>query len=148
MTKLIIATENFPYGRGEDSFILPELRRLKEEYDITILSHASREQYQNGMQAPLPEGISVIWQGRPVLSGWDKLKASLLYALDGDGRQEIREIIHQFTLLCALSLLRETQDDGHDPVCGVVHAQGPGGLVHLLQRRSVAEERRHFIIEL
>lgn len=40
MKKLLLFTDGFPYGLGEKSFILPELERLVEEYDITIVSCA------------------------------------------------------------------------------------------------------------
>ena len=46
MRKLILATESFPYGRGEKTFILPEIERLRQHFDITIVSHANREQME------------------------------------------------------------------------------------------------------
>lgn len=41
MKRLYLLTNSFPYGKGEKSFILPELNYLKDNYDITILSLAS-----------------------------------------------------------------------------------------------------------
>lgn len=40
MKKLVLFTDGFPYGKNEKPFILPELERLVEEYDITIASCA------------------------------------------------------------------------------------------------------------
>lgn len=94
MTKLLLATENFPYGNGEKSFVMPELKRLAKEYDITIISHAGKEQTANDIQEDLPEGIQVVCHPRPILTGIDKIKALLRFCLDRDGRQEMREILH------------------------------------------------------
>ncbi len=93
MTKLILATECFPYGRGERSFILPELVRLRQHYDITILSHATRQQREEGVCDGLPEGIKVLCPGRPELSGADKIRALFRFLLDKEGRSELREIL-------------------------------------------------------
>lgn len=93
MTKLILATECFPYGRGERTFILPELKRLRQHYDITILSHATGQQREEGVCEELPEGIRVLCPGRPELSGADKVRALLLFLLDRDGRTEVKEIL-------------------------------------------------------
>ncbi len=92
MTKLILATENFPYGKGETSFIIPELMRLRQHYDITVISHADEEQIRGGMTAKMPDGIKLICFGRPNLTLADKIKAPVLFILDRNARREIREI--------------------------------------------------------
>lgn len=90
MLKLLLATESFPYGRGEKSFILPELKRLAEDYDITILCHADRAE---AVAAELPETVRVICLGRPVIRIKDKIKALLHYISHRDGWCEIKEIL-------------------------------------------------------
>lgn len=95
MKKLFLATESFPYGRSERTFILPELERLKAHYDITILSHADRDQVKGGMTAKVPAGVRVICLGRPQLSAADKIRAFLSFFTDRDGRMELREILSQ-----------------------------------------------------
>lgn len=92
MQKLLLATESFPYGRGEKSFILPELKRLAEDYDITILCHADRAEAAN---AELPETVRVICLGRPVIRMKDKVKALLHYIFHRDGWREIKEILSE-----------------------------------------------------
>lgn len=92
MTRLILATDQFPYGKGEATFITPELMRLRQHYDITIISHADREQVQGGLCAKLPEGVKLICFGRPELSFADKVRALARFLLDRHARQEIREI--------------------------------------------------------
>lgn len=92
MKRLILATENFPYGKGEASFIIPELMRLRQRYDITVVSHADEEQVRGGLCAGMPDGLEIICFGRPKLSAADKVRALALFILDRDGRKEIREI--------------------------------------------------------
>lgn len=36
--RIILVTQSFPYGKGESSFIIPELKLLQEEYDVTIIA--------------------------------------------------------------------------------------------------------------
>ncbi|MCI8523800.1 MAG: glycosyltransferase [Lachnospiraceae bacterium] len=93
MAKLLLATENFPYDSGEKSFILPELKRLTEKYEVTIISHAEKERTAGGIQMELPKGVQVVCHPRPVLTGADKINALCHLVLDRDGRQEIREIL-------------------------------------------------------
>lgn len=93
MRKLILATESFPYGRGEKTFILPELERLRQYFDITIVSHANREQMEDGICGELPENIKVVCLERPRLSVLDKIKAFFSIFLNRDGRIELKEIL-------------------------------------------------------
>ncbi len=92
--KLILATNSFPYDTGEQAFILPELRRLQEAYDITVISHADAEQMKRGYVAEeFLQGLQILCFPRPVLTASDKLGALFSYLLSADGRQEIREIV-------------------------------------------------------
>lgn len=94
MTKILLATENFPYGSGEKNFVLPELTRLAKEYDVIVISHADEKQIaerQGG--AGLPAGVRVVTHPRPQLTGRDKLKALFGFLTDRDGREEMREIL-------------------------------------------------------
>lgn len=99
MRKLILATENFPYGRGEKPFILPELERLRQHFAITVISHANKKQIEEGMCEELPEGIRVICFERPELTFWDKLKSLVFLLADRDGRTEIGEILRGRTAI-------------------------------------------------
>lgn len=93
MKKLILATESFPYGKSEFTFILPELERLRKRYEVIILSHADPKQQRAGVFCAVPEDVRVLCLGRPQLSVLDKLKAILLFLTDRDGQMEIREIL-------------------------------------------------------
>lgn len=91
--KLILATNSFPYNTGEKAFILPELKRLREKYDITVISHADGEQRRLGyVEQELLEGLHVLCFPRPVITLPDKVKAIFSYLASSDGRQEIWEI--------------------------------------------------------
>lgn len=92
MQKLLLATDSFPYGRGEKSFILPELKRLAENYDITLLCHTDSVQTA---AAELPETVRVICLGRPVIRMKDKMIALLHYISHRDGWCEIKEILSE-----------------------------------------------------
>lgn len=92
-TKLVLATNVFPYNSGEAAFIIPELKRLKKEYDITVISHADREQMKAGyVQKEVLEEIKILHFPKPVITMADKVKALFSYLLSKDGRQEIVEI--------------------------------------------------------
>lgn len=94
MTKILLATESFPYGRGEKTFVLPELIRLSKEYDVTVISHADERQAAEGPQGTgLPEGVGLVLHPRPRLTGRDKVNALFHFLTDRDGRREIREIL-------------------------------------------------------
>ena len=94
MTKILLATENFPYGRGEKSFVLPELIRLAKDYDVTVISHADERQIAEGQtENRLPAGVRVVTHPRPRFTRRDKLRALAGFLTDADGREEIREIL-------------------------------------------------------
>lgn len=94
MTKILLATESFPYGRGEKTFVLPELSRLAKEYDVTVISHADEKQIAEGWKGiKLPAGVHVVSHPRPQFAGRDKGKALFRFLTDRDGREEIRRIL-------------------------------------------------------
>lgn len=88
--KLIIATEKYPFG-GEKSFLLPELKRLAEHFEILLISHAEGAELLADEE--LPEGVRTFCIPRPVLTWKDKLGAVWGCLTDADGRREIREIL-------------------------------------------------------
>lgn len=47
MKKIVLITDGFPFGRGEKSFIIPELNYLIEKYDVTIISRADKARYED-----------------------------------------------------------------------------------------------------
>lgn len=93
MQKLFFATDGFPYGSAERSFVLPEIVRLRQYYDITVISHADMKQtVESKEESELPEDVALVHFPRPIITAVDKIKALLLYIVDRDGRREIKEI--------------------------------------------------------
>lgn len=85
---LYLITNDFPYGDGEGSFILPELPYLKQKFDITIISNSLSMKETEKVDAD----IKVIHYTRKA-SVWQKLCDSFCYFLERDAYQEIWEII-------------------------------------------------------
>ena len=91
--KLIISTETFPYGKGEKTFILPELEKLAKTYDITIVSHAHTDMLLDAQDiTKLPPEIKVINISLSI-NIIQRFLYVLRYLLDVDGWREIADII-------------------------------------------------------
>lgn len=89
---LYLITNDFPYGNGEGSFILPELPYLKQKFDITIISNSlSMEQTEN-----VDADIKVVHYTRKA-SIWRKLLDSVCYFFEHDAYQELIEIVKSKT---------------------------------------------------
>lgn len=59
MKELIIITDAYPWGKGEKSFLTPELPYLQKEFKLTILSRAPRKWLEKS-RVELDENIDVI----------------------------------------------------------------------------------------
>ena len=53
MNSLFIVTNDYPYGRGDSIFVLPELPYLRESFEVTIISTSLEEK----IQAELLDGV-------------------------------------------------------------------------------------------
>lgn len=63
---LYLATNGFPWGKGEKTFIMPELPYLLEQFDITIIARVSNETCQED-ETKLDESIRVLkYVARPL----------------------------------------------------------------------------------
>lgn len=56
MKKMLFVTSSYPYGMGEASFIRPEIAKLSEKFDITIVSR----NYTDEQTSELPENTKVL----------------------------------------------------------------------------------------
>lgn len=64
--KLYLFTNAFPYGKAEKPFVAPELDVLVQKYDMTIVSHASREEVEEReWTSKIPPGVSVLRYEQP-----------------------------------------------------------------------------------
>ena len=53
MNSLFIVTNDYPYGRGDSIFVLPELLYLRESFEVTVISTSLEEK----IQAALLDGV-------------------------------------------------------------------------------------------
>lgn len=95
MKKLYLITETFPYGKGEKTFILPELTELIKNYDVTIVSHATRKEIEDKQnETILDNNIKVIHI--PIQLPWYKrIYYILRFFCDKDGYQELKTILQK-----------------------------------------------------
>lgn len=85
---LFLITSDFPFGKGEASFIVPELPALKERFDITVISN-SLESVQTVF---LDEDVQIVHYDRKAslpMKLWD----SICYFGSRDAWQELKEIV-------------------------------------------------------
>ena len=93
--KLYLLTETFPYGKGEKTFIIPELRELNKYFDITILSHAAKAVCEDEANTTkLPEDIKVI-NIDIRLSFLKRIAYFFLFFADKDGIRETGYILKE-----------------------------------------------------
>lgn len=91
---MIIATNGYPYG-GEKSFVLPELKYLKDTFDIIILAHLKKTETDESVDKDFPKQIKCLKMERPALTFKDKFKAVCKYLFDADGKCELKEIFKE-----------------------------------------------------
>lgn len=95
MKRLVLITDAFPWGRGEISFILPELSYLMKEYRVTVLSRSPMRLCKEGMdKVDLHEDIELLHypelEDIPKMIKWGCLIPALLAK---DFREEMYAII-------------------------------------------------------
>lgn len=91
MKKLFIFTDEFPYGKGEKTFLLPELDVLRSHHDVIIVSMATDEMVRDARnETPLPEGVRLV-RGRKLSLG-RLLRGCLRMPFSKEGRQELVRI--------------------------------------------------------
>ncbi len=95
--KMFLVTDSFPFGKGEKSFIIPELPYLLENFDLTIITKAGK-----GMVEDV-ENITTLQDGIKVVKIIDYMKTKkpsplqrklrILYLFDKKVRQDFVNII-------------------------------------------------------
>lgn len=87
--KVFLATEQFPYGNVERVFIKEEFEKMREEYDITILSHADKTSDNSIFPDKEIEVINVNTR----LGIFKLIKFFILFLIDKDVWSEIGSIL-------------------------------------------------------
>ena len=56
MKKMLFVTSSYPFGMGEASFIRPEIAKLSEKFDITIVSRNNSDE----QTSVVPQNVKVL----------------------------------------------------------------------------------------
>lgn len=93
MKKIVLITDGFPYGCGEKSFIWPELEYLVEKYDITIVSRADRERFQDSKNASKVDSrIKIMHCENHTVGKRERLRYGIFAILSPIFRRDIADI--------------------------------------------------------
>lgn len=89
--KLFIFTDVFPFGRGEQPFVEPEIRFLAKDFEVTIVSIAIKKATEEAsFTSSLPSGVRVLHCGKPQYIR--RLLHAAAFPFTQIGRQEIIRI--------------------------------------------------------
>lgn len=88
MNSLFIVTNDYPYGRGDSIFVLPELLYLRESFEVTVISTSLEEK----IQAALLDGVKYR-HFQLELTAAKKLKYIFRFFLNRFCLQELYDII-------------------------------------------------------
>lgn len=95
-TKLYLATNGFPWGKGEKSFITPEIPYLLDRFDLVIISKVSKEVgQQKEYRTELDKRIKVVKYNARPLSKREIINGSLKAIFSLTMIKEIVSIIHE-----------------------------------------------------
>lgn len=98
--KLYLITDSFPYGKGEKSFILPELNIIKESYDITIITSATDEAYsQKEWETKLDDDIKVVRISADGIRASEYMKWLIMFWRSLECWKEVKEIVSSHKMI-------------------------------------------------
>lgn len=93
--QMIILSSTFPYGKGEKTFIGPELDVLTEEYDIILITHADANDIADiENRSIINPHISIIHSDNNISFG-QKIYWGLRFFSDQEGRRELKDILRK-----------------------------------------------------
>lgn len=87
--KMIFLSSTFPFGKGEKTFIEPELEALIHEYDITLISHADAGDVADTENESLVDAKISVLHFESHITFLQKICWGLRFFLDREGRQEL-----------------------------------------------------------
>ena len=90
--RMILITEAFPYGKGEKSFIMPELPYLQREYEVSICSrlHQTNDLSIN-YKTQIDDSIKVY--NYDYVSKWKLIQKGIFFIFDRETWKEYIRII-------------------------------------------------------
>jgi glycosyltransferase involved in cell wall biosynthesis len=90
---MLFATSGFPYGKGEKTFVIPELEKLREKYSVILISHATFQEVKDiASKSSVNEKIKVLHFDRNIKL-WKKIYWGVRYFFDKDGWRETKSIL-------------------------------------------------------
>lgn len=92
--KLYILSDEYPYGPGEDTFIIPEIEVLREAFDITIISAASKNMVMRQRLSKLFEEVKILRYCPREENSLLLFKYFLLFWIRKDCLAEVKDIIY------------------------------------------------------
>ena len=93
-SKMIFLTSGYPYGKGEKSFVEPELNMFVNEYDVILISHAAKNELPDKNRSILDSKISFYHIDNDI-SLFNKIIWGLKFFCVKDGWREIKSIIKE-----------------------------------------------------
>lgn len=91
--KLYLFTDNFPYGKSEKSFIIPELPYLQREFDVTIVSSAPLSEINTELETILDSDIRVFHYKEAVVKKIEIVKYIIPFLRNQNTWRELKYII-------------------------------------------------------
>lgn len=93
MKRLVVITDAFPWGKGEKSFLMPELPYLKQNFDLTILSRAPQKLLADEKdKTALDKDINLLHYAEPELGRKELLRYLLQTFFSKELREEMKQI--------------------------------------------------------
>lgn len=93
MKRLVVITDAFPWGKGEKSFLMPELPYLKQNFDLTILSRAPQKLLADeNDRTILDKDIHLLHYEEPELGRKELLRYVLQAFFSKELREEMKQI--------------------------------------------------------
>lgn len=93
--RLVIATETFPFGKGEKPFLIPEISELEKHFEITVCSHATKKDEEDKTNTTILNPNIKVVNLNVDIGAWQRIVYAILYFLDKDARKEMKEILCQ-----------------------------------------------------
>lgn len=91
-SKMFFLSSTFPFGKGEKTFIEPELKALIHEYDITVISHANTDDLADTENKTVVDPRISVLNFESRVSLLQKICWGLRFFLDREGWQEFAYI--------------------------------------------------------
>lgn len=91
--KMVFFTSSFPYGKGEKTFVMPELQKFEESYNIILISHAVAEEVDDEENKSILNNKIEVINHKKKVGLLRKIFWGICFLFDKDGITEIKDIV-------------------------------------------------------